>query len=189
MKLATERNGSRDGRLVVVSRDLSQVAPADAIAATLQEAVDRWDEVRPALDALYEALNGGHAPGARPYDPRAMAAPLPRAWQWLDGSAYPSHGALMQKAFNLPPIETDRPLMYQGMSHRFLGAVDDMPLPSEADGIDFEGELGVVTGEVPMGADPRAALDRVRLIVQINDWSLRAIAQIEKKTGFSRVQA
>jgi fumarylacetoacetate (FAA) hydrolase len=96
---------------------------------------------------------------------------------------------LMQKAFRLPPIETDKPLMYQGMSHQFLGATDDMPLPSEADGIDFEGELGVITGEVPMGIDAESALGLVRLVVQINDWSLRTIAPVEMKTGFGWVQA
>jgi fumarylacetoacetate (FAA) hydrolase len=188
MKLATERDGTPDGRLLVVSRDLTRAVPAGA-AATLQDALDRWDAVAPELEALYAALNEGTAPDARPFDPGAMAAPLPRAWQWLDGSAYPSHGELMQQAFKLPPIESDKPLMYQGMSHLFLSATDDIPLPSEADGIDFEGELGVITGEVPMGTRAEAALDRVRLLVQINDWSLRTIAPIEMKTGFGWVQA
>jgi fumarylacetoacetate (FAA) hydrolase len=188
MKFATERDGSRDGRLLVVSRDLTRAVPAGA-AATLQEALDNWDAVSPKLEAVYAALNEGSAPGAVPFDAAAMAAPLPRAWQWLDGSAYPSHGELMQRAFNLPPIETDRPLMYQGMSHLFLGARDDIPLPSEADGIDFEGELGIITGEVMMGTPADAALGHVRLVIQINDWSLRAIAPIEMKTGFGWIGA
>ncbi len=119
----------------------------------------------------------------------AFDAPLPRAWQWLDGSAFPTHGDLMQQALNLPPIETDKPLMYQGMSHQFIAPTDDVPLPSEADGIDFEGEFGVITGEVPMGCSAAEALAHVRLIVLINDWSLRAIAPIEMKTGFGWVQA
>jgi fumarylacetoacetate (FAA) hydrolase len=95
----------------------------------------------------------------------------------------------MQQAFRLPPIETDKPLMYQGMSHQFFGALDDVPLPSETDGIDFEGELGVITGNVAMGTGAEAALGRVRLVVQINDWSLRTIAPVEMKTGFGWVQA
>ena len=189
MKLATERSGYPDGRLVVVARDLSSIVSATGIAETLQEALERWDEVRARLEALYEALNAGEAEGARPFDVEAMAAPLPRAWQWLDGSAYPSHGALMQKAFRLPPIETDKPLMYQGMSHRFFAATEDVPLPSEADGIDFEGEFGIITGEVPMGMRAEQALDHVRLVVQINDWSLRTFAPVEMKTGFGWIQA
>ena len=188
MKLGSERSG-RDGRLVVVSRDLACVVDAGGIAATLQEALDRWDEVRSALEDLYRSLNEGACADARPFRPQEMAAPLPRAWQWLDGSTYPSHGELMQKAFRLPPIETDRPLMYQGMSHIFLGATDDVPFPAEADGIDFEGELGVITGDVPMGTPADMALGHVRLLVQINDWSLRAIAPVEMKTGFGWVQA
>lgn len=189
MKLATERTGEKDGRLVVVSRDLSAMVAATEIAPTLQDALDRWDEAAPQLQTLSEALNGDRADGTRPFAPERMAAPLPRAWQWLDGSAFPSHGALMQKAFDLPPIETDPPLMYQGMSHMFLGARDPVPLPSEADGIDFEGEFGIITGDVPMGRRAEDALDDVRLIVQINDWSLRAIAPIEMKTGFGWIGA
>jgi fumarylacetoacetate (FAA) hydrolase len=118
-----------------------------------------------------------------------LMAPLPRAWQWLDGSAFTTHGELMQQAFNLPPIETDRPLMYQGMSHRFLSGTENVPFPSESDGIDFEGEFGVVTGDVPMGCPVDKALAYVRLILMINDWSLRAIAPVEMKTGFGWVQA
>ncbi len=121
--------------------------------------------------------------------PTAMAAPLPRAWQWLDGSAFPSHGALMQRAYNLPPIETDLPLMYQGMSHQFLGATEDVPFPDEADGIDCEGELAVITGMIPMGASATVALSGIRLAIQVNDWSLRTIAPIEMKTGFGWIQA
>ena len=189
MKLGTQRNGGRDGRLVIVSRDLTWVVPAAGIAETLQDALDRWDSVKPHLEALSDALNAGEVAHARPFVAAEMAAPLPRAWQWLDGSAYPSHGELMQKAFNLPPIATDPPLMYQGMSHHFLGATDDILLPSEADGIDFEGELGIITDDVPMATPAAGALPHVRLIVQINDWSLRAIAPIEMKTGFGWIGA
>ncbi|MEE2741919.1 MAG: fumarylacetoacetate hydrolase family protein, partial [Pseudomonadota bacterium] len=118
-----------------------------------------------------------------------LLAPLPRAWQWLDGSAFPQHGDLMQQAFNLPPIETDRPLMYQGLSDRFLAGHADVPLPSEADGIDFEGEYGVIIDAVPMGVTPQQAMAHIRLVILINDWSLRAIAPVEMKTGFGWVQA
>ncbi len=168
MKLASERNGHPDGSLLVVSRDLTLAAPAARIAPNLQHAIDRWDEVLPALTALSDRLNAGQAENAAVFRPEAMTAPLPRAWQWLDGSAFPSHGELMQKAFNLPPILTDFPLMYQGMSHRFLGPTEDVPLPSEQDDIDFEGEFAVITGPVNMGTSARQALDCVRLAVQID---------------------
>lgn len=189
MKLATLRTDDRDGRLVLVSRNLTDMVPATGIAGTLQQALDDWDALSPALEQLYSALNEGEADGAIPFAAEAMAAPLPRAWQWLDASAFPAHGELMQRAFDLPPIPTDPPLMYQGMSHLFLGARDEIPLPSEADGIDFEGEFGVVTGEVPMGVSPGDAADQIRLLVQINDWSLRAEAPREMKTGFGWIQA
>jgi fumarylacetoacetate (FAA) hydrolase len=189
MKLATRRDGTPDGQLFVVARDLATAVPATGVARTMQKAIERWDEVAPALETLSAALNAGTADNAVALDLAMLAAPLPRAWQWLDGSAYPSHGALMQKAFDLPPIETDRPLMYQGLSDRFLGPLDDVPLPSEADGIDFEGEFGIIIGAVPMGCTADRALGHVRLLVQINDWSLRAIAPIEMKTGFGWVQA
>ena len=185
MRLATLRDGSPDGRLVVVSRDHARAAPAGV--ATLQQALERWGEVKADLQTLSDALERGEAGEA--LDAATVTAPLPRAWQWLDGSAYPSHGELMQKAFSLPPIETDRPLMYQGMSDRFLGPRDSVPLPSEADGIDLEAEFGVITDAVPMGCPREAALAHVRLLVMINDWSLRAIAPVEMKTGFGWVQA
>lgn len=189
MKLATERDRSRDGRLLVVSRDLSAVVAATDIAATLQDALDRWDEVRPALERLYEQLNAGRADGARPFDTVTFDAPLPRAWQWIDGSAYPTHGKLMQQAYNLPDLPTDPPLMYQGMSHEFLSATDDAVFPDAAHGIDFEGELGAVTGEVPTGASPAEALNAIRLLIQINDWSLRVLGAAEMRTGFGWVTA
>jgi fumarylacetoacetate (FAA) hydrolase len=189
LRLATLPGAGPDGRLVVVSRDLTRAVSADPVAATLQEALDRWPQADPRLRDLSESLEAGHASNARPFDPAAALAPLPRAWQWLDGSAYPSHGALMQKALGHEPIESARPLMYQGMSHRFLAPTEDVPLPDEADGIDFEGEFGVITDEVPMGVSPQAARGHIRLVVQINDWSLRAIAPVEFGTGFGFVQA
>jgi len=189
MKLASERNTLPDGSLAVVSRDLTRMASASAIAPNLQNAIERWGEVSPALRSLYDRLNSGRAEKARDFRPEALAAPLPRAWQWLDGSAFLSHGELMQKAFHLPPIAADLPLMYQGMSHQFLGPTDPVPFMTEQDDIDFEGEFGVITGEVLMGASSDEALGCVRLAVQINDWSLRAIAPVEMKTGFGWIQA
>lgn len=191
MRLATLRDGSLDGRLVVVSRDLRRAVAATSIAPSLIDALQRWDAVKPPLAALCGALDAGDVPGAFTFDPTRCAAPLPRSPQWLDGSAFLNHGRLMEEAFNTPPIPgfDTVPVMYQGASDDFLGPCDDVPLPSEADGIDFEGEFGVVCGEVPMGASPVDALSRVRLVVQLNDWSLRALGPHEMKTGFGFLQA
>lgn len=186
MKLATVRNQSRDGRLVVVSRALDRCLPAEGVAATLQEAIERWSKVEGPLRALSERLEAGEGEA---FDPATALAPLPRAWQWLDGSAYLSHGELMQTAFKHDPLPRERPLMYQGMSDTFYAPTEDVPLPSEADGIDFEGEFGVITDDVPIGVTPDEALAHIKLIVQINDWSLRALAPVEMKTGFGWVQA
>ncbi len=190
MKLATERTmGQPDGRLLVVSRDLTRAVHATQIASTLQDALDRWEHVSVALENVYARLNDGDLDRSFALQREVLAAPLPRAWQWLDASAFPSHGELMQKAFDLPPIETSAPLMYQGLSHQFLGPFEDVPFPAEDDGIDFEAEIGIVTGTVPMATPAREALRHVRLIVQINDWSLRRIAPVEMKTGFGWIQA
>ena len=191
MKLATLNNGQLDGQLLVVSRDGRHAVAATRIAPHLLEAVQRWDAVRQPLQDLSDALNGGRAAEAFAFDPIRCSAPLPRCPQWLDGSAFLNHGRLMEQAFNTPPIPhfDTVPVMYQGASDDFLGPHDDVPLPAEADGIDFEGEFGVVCGPVPMAASPAAALDCVRLIVQINDWSLRALGPHEMKTGFGFLQA
>lgn len=186
MKLATLPARGRDGALAIVSRDLTRAASAAGIAGTLQEALERWAEVEPRLRQRAAELEAG---AGEAFDPATALAPLPRAWQWLDGSAFPSHGELMQLAFKHPPIETDKPLMYQGLSHQFLAATADVPFPSEGDDIDFEGEFGVITDEVPMGVSATDALGHVKLLVQINDWSLRAVGQAEMKTGFGWVQA
>lgn len=191
MKLATLKDGSRDGLLVVVARDLRTAAPATWIAETLQQALEQWDTVEPELQALYAQLNEGSAPGASAFDPAACEAPLPRAYQWCDASAFLNHGQLMQTAFKLPQIpDADTiPLMYQGGSDDFIGPCDDVPLPDEALGIDFEGEFGVILGEVAMGVSPAQAAASVRLLVQINDLSLRAAAPREMRTGFGFFQA
>lgn len=191
MKFATLRDGTLDGRLLLVSRDLQQAVDASHLAPDLLTAVQGWDAVAPALQDLYDALNAGRASGAMPFEPYRCGAPLPRSPQWCDGSAFLNHGRLMERAFNTQPIPDfdSVPVMYQGASDDFLGPHDDVVLPSEADGIDFEGEFGVVVGAVPMAAHPQEALACVRLIVQINDWSLRALGPREMKTGFGFLQA
>jgi len=190
MKFATLKSDRPDGRLVLVSRDLVRAVDAGAIAGSLLDAVERWDDVQARLRALYDDLNAGAAEGAFPFDPAACAAPLPRTWQWCDASAFLNHGRLMERAFNTEPIpDFDTiPVMYQGASDDFLGPRDDVPLPDESLGIDFEGEFGVITGEVPMGASAALALQRVRLLVQVNDWSLRKLGPREMKTGFGFFQ-
>ena len=190
MKLATLKDGSRDGRLIVVSRDLTRAADATAIAPTLLMAVESWSRSAPRLRALYHRLNEQRDDGFG-FDPGQAAAPLPRAPQWCDGSAFLSHGALMQQAFNLPPIpDVERiPLMYQGGSDDMLGPQDDIPALDEAHGIDFEGEFGVIVGDVAMGSPPPHAAERILLLVQINDISLRAFAPREMRTGFGFFQA
>ncbi len=183
MRLATLDNGTPDGTLVVVSRDAERCLRAER---TMQQAIEDWRQAERVLRSLASRLDDGEG---EELDHGRLLAPLPRAWQWLDGSAFPQHGDLMQQAFNLPPIETDRPLMYQGLSDRFLAGHADVPLPSEADGIDFEGEYGVIIDAVPMGVTPQQAMAHIRLVILINDWSLRAIAPVEMKTGFGWVQA
>jgi fumarylacetoacetate (FAA) hydrolase len=191
MKFATLKDGSLDGRLVVVSHDLRHAVAAQSIAPSLLDALQRWEVARKPLQKLSDALNAGSADDAFEFDPAACAAPLPRSPQWLDGSAFLNHGRLMERAFSTPPIpDFDTiPVMYQGASDDFMGPCDDVPLPDEADGIDFEGEFGVVCGPVPMAVSPEAALGCIRLIVQINDWSLRTLGPREMRTGFGFLQA
>ncbi|MFS2214718.1 fumarylacetoacetate hydrolase family protein [Telluria sp. Tellsp104] len=191
MKLATYRDGSPDGRLMVVSRDLRRAVDAGTIAPNLLLALERWDSAAPALRRLSDMLNEGTAAGAFDFEPQRCMAPLPRTFQWCDASAFLNHGRLMERAFNTPPIpDFDTvPVMYQGASDDFLGPHDDVPLPDEVLGIDFEGEFGVVVGKVPMGAAPAQALAAVRLVVQLNDWSVRALGPREMKSGFGFLQA
>lgn len=188
MKLATIRTADRDGTLVVLDRAGLRMISARGVAPSLRSALEQWSTVEPALRALSEQIEQD-PDKSEPWNPKAADAPLPRAWQWLDASAFPSHGILMQKAFDLPPVETDRPLMYQGMSHQFLAAHDDVRFSSEADGIDFEAELGIVVDDVPMGISADDARQHIKLAVLINDWSLRAIAPLEMKTGFGWIGA
>jgi len=191
VKLATLQGGGIDGKLLVVSKDLSRAVVAVSIAPTLQHALDNWQACEPKLTALYGALNDGHAAGSFVLDATQLVAPLPRAWQWLDASAFHSHGDLMERVVGLtqPPEKHTRPLMYQGGSDDFLGPAADVPLPSEDDGIDFEGEVGIIVDRVPMGTRAAQAGAHIRLLVLVNDWSLRVLAGKEIKTGFGFMQS
>ena len=186
MRLATRANGTPDGELIVVSAAGDRFLSAVDIAPNLLSALEQWQAIAPMLVARAELIDAGQG---EPIDPLALRAPLPRSWQWLDGSAFATHGELMQVAFGLDPLDRARPLMYQGLSDRFLGPADDVPVPDAALGIDFEGEFGVVVDAVPLGTTAEDAAGHIRLIVQINDWSLRTLAPIEMKTGFGWVQA
>ena len=188
MKLATFREGSRDGQLAVVARDLKTAHLADAIAPSLQRALDDWNFFAPQLDALYADLNQGKAKRPFAFDPAQCMAPLPRAYQWLDASAYQAHLQRMKEATGVdwPARSAREPLVYQGGSDGFLGACDDVPLPDEEHGIDFEAEVAVITGDVPMGAKREDALEHVRLVMLVNDWSLRNLGpgDLKKQFGF-----
>jgi fumarylacetoacetate (FAA) hydrolase len=189
MKLASLKQG-RDGILVVVSRDLRRMLPASGIAATLQSALDRWDECAPSLAAL--AMRLEHSTGeGQAFDPARCAAPLPRAYQWADGSAYVNHVALVRRArgAELPPSFWSDPLMYQGGSDSFLGPQDPVCMDTEDWGIDFEGEIAVVTGDVPQGADAATAARAIRLVMLVNDVSLRELIPGELAKGFGFFQS
>ncbi|NBC35956.1 fumarylacetoacetate hydrolase [Novosphingobium sp. FSY-8] len=184
MRLATLHNGKPDGELVVVSDDGARYLAAPGL--TLLSAIENWADAAPVLERLSGLLAQGQG-GA--LDPARIIAPMPRSWQWLDGSAFNQHGELMQVAFHLPPVPTDRPLMYQGLSDRFYAPTANVPFNDPALGIDFEGEFGIIVDAVPMGVSVEEAASHIKLIVQINDWSLRAVAPVEMKTGFGWVQA
>jgi fumarylacetoacetate (FAA) hydrolase len=187
MRLSTLKSDNRDGTLVIVARDNLSCISAAHIVPNLLSAIENWAHVEDELSKLSEALNAGTLKEAQPFDATMALAPLPRSWQWLDGSAFPQHGHLMQKAYNLPPIETDKPLMYQGLSDRFFAPSQDVPFVSEEGGIDFEGEFGVIVDHVPMGTSAKQAMQHIKLIVQLNDWSLRALGAAEMRTGFGWV--
>ena len=186
MKLATYKDGSRDGQLVVVSRDLTTAHYATGIANRLQQALDDWNFISPQLQDLYDTLNHGKARHAFPFDPTLCMAPLPRAYQWADGSAYLNHVELVRAArgAELPESYFTDPLMYQGGSDDFLGAHDAIRVASEDFGIDFEAELAVITGDVPMAATPEQGLDAIRLLMLVNDVSLRHLIPDELAKGF-----
>ncbi len=186
MKLATLRDGSRDGRLVVVRHDGQAAAPCDAWP-TLQAALDRWTEAEPALRAVAKRLDAGQLDGV-PIDFARLAAPLPRAYEWIDGSAFLNHVILVRKARNAEPpktLETD-PLIYQGGSSDMLGCRDPFALHDPAWGLDFESEVCVVLGDTPIGTKASAAADCVKLVMLANDWTLRNLVpdELAKSFGF-----
>ncbi len=189
MRLASLKDG-RDGRLVVVSRDGARMAPADGIAATLQAALDDWEHTSPRLLALAAALEAGEVAGA-PFDEAACASPLPRAFQWADGSAYVNHVALVRRArgAEMPASFWEDPLMYQGGSDSFLGPRDPIAVADEAWGIDFEAEIAVVTDDVPMGVSASEAARHIRLLMLVNDVSLRNLIPGELAKGFGFFQS
>jgi fumarylacetoacetate (FAA) hydrolase len=189
MKLASLAGG-RDGRLAVVSRDLSRAMPAQGIANTLQAALDDWARKKPALEALARELEAGRAPAA-PFEPAEALSPLPRAFHWVDGSAYVNHVELVRKArgATMPESFWTDPLVYQGGSDDFLPPQADAPFASEDWGIDFEGEVAVITDDVPMGVDATAARAHIQLLLLVNDWSLRNLIPGELAKGFGFYQS
>lgn len=186
MKLASLKNG-RDGKLVVVSTDLARCVDASGVAPTLQAALDDWAKIRPQLAKLADTVeSNGDA-----FDQAACASPLPRAYQWADGSAYVNHVELVRKARNaeMPESFWTDPLMYQGGSDSFLGPRDDIPMADEAWGIDFEAEVAVVTGDVPMGVSAADAGKYIELLMIVNDVSLRGLIPGELAKGFGFFQS
>lgn len=191
MKLATLKSGGRDGTLVVVSRDLAQAVVAATVAPTLQVALDDWAALAPRLEEIYARLNDGKASGAFALDPADLASPLPRAYQWVDGSAYLPHVERVRRArgAEMPPSFRHDPLMYQGCSDSFIGPRDPVLVADEAYGIDFEAEVAVVTDDVPMGVSAEAALGHVQLVMLVNDVSLRNLIPAELAKGFGFLQS
>ena len=191
MKLATYKDGSRDGQLVVVSRDLATAHYASGIATRLQQLLDDWNFISPQLEDLYQTLNNGKARHAFAFEPEKCMAPLPRAYQWADGSAYINHVELVRKARNaeVPESFYTDPLMYQGGSDDFLGPRDTIVCPDLAWGLDFESEIAVITGDVAMGTTPDAALEGIRLLMLANDISLRNLIPPELAKGFGFFQS
>jgi len=191
MKLATLKDGSRDGQLLVVSRDLRTAAIADGIAPTLQRVLDDWAFHAPQLQDLYDALNQGRARYPFNFEAADCMAPLPRAFQWADGSAYVNHVELVRRArgAEMPPEFWTDPLMYQGGSDDLAGPHDDIVCASEDFGIDFEAEVAVITGDVAQGAGAADALHGVRLLMLVNDVSLRNLIPAELAKGFGFLQS
>jgi fumarylacetoacetate (FAA) hydrolase len=190
VKLASLKQG-RDGKLIVVSRDLSRAIAADGIAPTLQMALDTWERSAPRLERLYREVNDGSPIGSFSFRAGDCASPLPRAYQWADGSAYVTHVELVRKARGAKMPETfwTDPLMYQGGSDSFIGPEDDILAADEAWGIDMEGEVAAITGDVPMGSSPTQARAHVRLLMLVNDVSLRNLIPGELEKGFGFFQS
>ena len=186
MKLATLKNNTRDGQLVVVNRALTVATLVTDIAPTLQTAIDNWSEIAPELEKVYQALNNNELTDTISFEQANCESPLPRAYQWADGSAYVNHVELVRKARNAEMPETfwTDPLMYQGGSDSFIGPRDDINVASEEFGIDFESEVAVITDDVPMGASPELAASHIKLLMLVNDVSLRNLIPGELAKGF-----
>lgn len=191
MKLASLKNGSRDGLLVVVSRDLSRCVAVPAVAATMQQLLDNWALLSVKLEEVYLALNSGNVDGEMAFEQAQCESPLPRAYQWADGSAYVNHVELVRKARNaeMPPSFWTDPLMYQGGSDDFIGPRDNIDVVSEDYGIDFEGEVAVITDDVPMACNSEEARSKIRLLMLVNDVSLRGLIPNELAKGFGFFQS
>ncbi|WP_333703475.1 fumarylacetoacetate hydrolase family protein [Vibrio hepatarius] len=191
MKLATLKNNTRDGLLVVVNKQLTKCVAVPEIAEHLQQALDHWDRVEPQLNEVYIALNEGELVNEMDFDQELCESPLPRAFQWADGSAYVNHVELVRKArgAEMPPSFWTDPLMYQGGSDAFIGPRDDIPVASEEWGIDFEGEVAVITDDVPMGASAEQAASAIKLLMLVNDVSLRGLIPNELAKGFGFFQS
>lgn len=191
MKLASLKAGGRDGTLIVANRSLTSYVPATDIAATLQQALDNWDNAAPRLNALSQALNAGERSDSIALDFDALASPLPRAYEFVDGSAYLPHVERVRKArgAEVPESFYEDPLMYQAVSAGFLGPRDDVPVPSEEFGIDFESEVVVVTDDVPMAVSADQAESHIQLIGLVNDVSLRNLIPGELAKGFGFLQS
>lgn len=191
MKLGSLKEGGRDGTLIVVSRDLTRAVRADGIAPTLQRALEDWSNAAPRLNALSEALNAGTAEGAFDLDMQALAAPLPRAYEFVDGSAYLPHVERVRRArgAEVPESFYVDPLMYQAVSAGFYGPRDPVRVPSEDCGIDLEAEVVVVTDDVPMAVTPAQAAEHIQLIGLVNDVSLRNLIPNELAKGFGFLQS
>jgi fumarylacetoacetate (FAA) hydrolase len=190
MKLATLRNGQREGRLVVVSRDLTRAVDAPPTAATMRAAIDDWQGAEPGLQALYAQLQAGTAAGTFAFDPREAMAPLPRSHQFVDASAFLNHGDIMERAYNLTVKKTPGvPILVPRQGDDFRGPRADYEFPAEADQCDFEGEFAVITDDVPMGVTAAEAESHIRLVTILNDVSMRGHLYRELQMGFGLVQA
>lgn len=191
MKLASLKTQSRDGQLVVVSENLQKAVKISEGIQSMQGLLENWDTYAAQLEELYTALNTGYVDSAFAFDPESLAAPLPRAYQWLDGSAYLPHVRRVRQArgAEMPPSFEHDPLMYQGGSDIFLGPKDPIMVADESWGIDCEGEIAIVTGDVPIGTQASDAMQYIKLVMLVNDVSLRNLIPGELGKGFGFVQS
>jgi fumarylacetoacetate (FAA) hydrolase len=191
MKLASLKSSDRDGALAVVDRNISTCVRVPRIAPTMQQAIESWRTVAPELEAIYRELNSGKIAGAEPFLPQNSESPLPRAYQFLDGSVYLSHMQKARKArgAEMPANFETEPLMYQGLSDSFIGPLDDMLLPTDELGVDFEAEIAIVVDDVPIGTSVEDAAEHIKLVMLLNDYTLRTLTKIELPKGFGFMQA